>query len=139
MTRRYLLDSGPAQNFALNERGMDARVQIARRAGARVGVCAPVLGELLAGLEGSASAARIWPIAERRLRQLACWPYEYPAAVEYGRLASLLRQIGRPMQSIDIQLAAIALTLGDCVVVTGDSDLLAVPGLTVENWAEGEA
>jgi tRNA(fMet)-specific endonuclease VapC len=40
------------------------------------------------------------------------------------------------MQQVDIQVAAIALTLGDCVVVSRDSDLSAVPGLTVENWSE---
>jgi tRNA(fMet)-specific endonuclease VapC len=31
-------------------------------------------------------------------------------------------------------LAAIALTLGNCVVVTTDTDLAAVPGLRTENW-----
>jgi tRNA(fMet)-specific endonuclease VapC len=39
------------------------------------------------------------------------------------------------MQIVDMQLAAIALSLGNCTVVTTDSDLAAVPGLSVENWA----
>ena len=34
------------------------------------------------------------------------------------------------------KIAAIALTLGDCVVVSKDSDLRAVPGLTVEDWSQ---
>ena len=38
------------------------------------------------------------------------------------------------MQVIDIMLAAIALSLGNCIVVSTDSDLLAIPGLSVENW-----
>ncbi len=46
-----------------------------------------------------------------------------------------MKRIGRPMQQIDIQIAAIALTMGNTVVVSSDSDLSAVPGLTVENWA----
>jgi len=33
-----------------------------------------------------------------------------------------------------MQIAAIARTLGNCTVVTKDSDLEAVPGLVVENW-----
>jgi tRNA(fMet)-specific endonuclease VapC len=37
------------------------------------------------------------------------------------------------MQQIDIQIAAIALSLGNCTVLSADSDLTAVPGLTVEN------
>jgi tRNA(fMet)-specific endonuclease VapC len=32
-------------------------------------------------------------------------------------------------------IAAIALSLGNTTVVSADSDLAAVPGLTVENWA----
>lgn len=36
---------------------------------------------------------------------------------------------------LDIQIAAVAFALGNCTVVTSDSDLAAVPGLSVENWA----
>jgi len=41
------------------------------------------------------------------------------------------------MQVIDMMIAAIALSLGNCTVVTTDSDLSAVPGLSVENWEAG--
>ena len=44
--------------------------------------------------------------------------------------------MGRPMQQVDMQVAAIARTLGNCTVVSGDGDLSAVPGLAVEDWAE---
>ena len=40
------------------------------------------------------------------------------------------------MQQIDIQIAAIAFALGNCVVVSKDGDLRAVPGLTVEDWSQ---
>jgi tRNA(fMet)-specific endonuclease VapC len=136
MTRRYLLDSGPAQDFLFQRRGVQERVEAARKAGAKIGICTPVLCEIAGGLEYSASREASWEIARRRLGKLLCWPYEKPAALEYGRLVAELRRIGRPMQQIDIQIAAIAFTLGDCTVVTADSDLFAVPGLTVENWAE---
>ena len=39
------------------------------------------------------------------------------------------------MQVMDMLVAATALTLTNCIVVTTDSDLSAVPGLKVENWA----
>ena len=44
----------------------------------------------------------------------------------FGRIFAELRRIGRPMQQIDIQIAAIALSLGNCTVVSADSDLAAV-------------
>jgi tRNA(fMet)-specific endonuclease VapC len=39
------------------------------------------------------------------------------------------------MQQVDIMIAAIAKSLGNCTVVTADSDFHAVPGLMVENWS----
>jgi predicted nucleic acid-binding protein len=46
-----------------------------------------------------------------------------------------LRRMRRPMQ-IDIMVAAIAFALSDCKVVSNDTDLAAVPGLKLENWAQ---
>jgi len=40
------------------------------------------------------------------------------------------------MQQIDIQIAAIALTLGNCAVVTKDSDFQAIPALDVVDWSD---
>lgn len=136
MTRRYLLDSGPAQDFLFQRRGVQERVEAARRAGAKISICTPVLGEIAGGLEHSGSRDASWEIARRRLGKLLCWPYEKPAALEFGRIIAELKRIGRPMQQIDIQIAAIAFTLGNCTVATGDSDLAAISGLSVENWAD---
>lgn len=109
----------------------------ARRQGAKVGICTPVLGEIVGGPEGSASREASWDVARRRLGKLVCWTYDRGAAYEFGRIIATLRRIGRPMQQVDIQIAAIAFSLGNCTVVTGDSDLSSVPGLTVVNWADG--
>lgn len=38
------------------------------------------------------------------------------------------------MQTVDIMIAAIAQSLGQCIVVSSDSDLTDIPGLAVENW-----
>jgi len=62
------------------------------------------------------------------------WPFTLDVAREYGRLFAELRRIGRPMQVIDMMIAATARTFSDCIVVTTDSDLSAVPGLKVEDW-----
>jgi tRNA(fMet)-specific endonuclease VapC len=136
MTRRYLLDTGPAFDFLFHRRGVQDRVEAARRAGAKIGICTPVLGEIIGGLEGSTSREESFEIARRRLGKLLCWPYEKPADREYGRIIAELRRIGRPMQQIDIQLAAIAFALGDCTVISGDNDLTAVRGLPIENWSD---
>ncbi|MBW3601029.1 MAG: type II toxin-antitoxin system VapC family toxin, partial [Planctomycetes bacterium] len=74
----------------------------------------------------------------RALRRLTCWPLDRRASATYGQLAAELKRRGRPMQVVDVMLAAIAISLGDCTVITTDSDLSHVPGLTVVNWESGE-
>jgi tRNA(fMet)-specific endonuclease VapC len=132
--RRYLLDTGIAQRFINRRDGVLQRVDAARRDGDRIGICTPVLGELWSGVEGSLSRDRNLQRLRLALSRLVVWPYTSEAAEEYGRVFSELRRIGRPMQQVDIMIAAIALSLGNCTVVTTDSDLGAVPGLITENW-----
>jgi tRNA(fMet)-specific endonuclease VapC len=105
------------------------------REGDVVGICTPVLGELVAGVQMSDDPERRRRELLREVRHLRLWPYEKAAALEFGRVRAELRKKGRPIQQIDIQIAAIALTLGNCIVVTKDSDFQAVPRLKVEDWS----
>jgi tRNA(fMet)-specific endonuclease VapC len=133
--RRYLLDTGMASDFIHRRHGVHSRVGHAALRGDVVGICVPVLCELWAGIELSASRDRNLDRMKRALTRLRVWPLEAKAAEIYGRLYADLRRKGRPMQITDLQIAAIALYLGNCTVVSKDSDLSAVPGLSVENWA----
>ena len=54
MIRHYLLDTGIAQDFQDDRRGVRAKAKAVRALGHRVGICMPVLGELWSGVEGSA-------------------------------------------------------------------------------------
>lgn len=134
--RRYLLDTGIAGMYIARRDPAYNRAREETRRGNVVGICAPVLGELFYGAENSASRERSLKELRIGIPSLRVWSFTNEAAEEYGRIAAELRRLGRPMQQIDIQIAAIALTLGDCAVVTTDSDLTAVPGLRTENWAE---
>jgi tRNA(fMet)-specific endonuclease VapC len=133
--RRFLLDTKPAHDFNNNRFGIPERVDAERRKGNRIGICVPVLGELWSGVEGSSN--RQGSLARLRIgvSKLIVWPFDVAAAEHFGRVFTELRRLGRPMQQIDIQIAAIAFALGNCTVVTADSDLSSVPGLVVENWS----
>jgi tRNA(fMet)-specific endonuclease VapC len=137
--RRFLLDTGPAPDFNNNRNGIRQRADAERRKGNRVGIGTPVLGELWAGLGGSETRERNLHRLSFGLSRLIIWPYEEEAAREFGRIFNELKRIGRPMQQVDVQIAAIASALGNCTVVSGDSDLKAIPGLSVEDWASEAA
>src|SRR5438270_513655 len=83
--------------------------------------CMTGLAEIVGGLEASDSREVSWEIARRRLGKLVCWPFDRAAAYEYGRIYAELKRRGRPMQQIDMMIAAIASSLGNCTVVSGDS------------------
>ena len=133
--RRYLLDTNAAADSIFRRLGVQDRVKGARAAGHRIGIGLPVLGELYAGVEYSATRDDNLDVLRRSVRLFTLWPFTPEAAEVYGRLYAELRCKGRTIQQVDLQIAAIALYLGNCTIVSKDSDLDAVPGLSVENWA----
>jgi tRNA(fMet)-specific endonuclease VapC len=133
---RYILDTGIAGLYLDRKRGVFERAKAEIANGNRVGIAAPVLAELAFRAEGS-------PRRERnllRLRQAMdvwnLWLVDAQTGFEYGRLAFALKLRGRPIGQNDIWIAEIAGTIGNATVVTMDTDLSAVPGLAVENWAD---
>jgi len=133
--KRYLLDTGSAADYLNRRGGTFARARQARSRGARLGLAAPVLGELWDGVFYSSTRPFNESLLKRHMGHFAIWPFDHIAAVEYGRLSAELRRRGRNMQQIDIQIAAIARCLADCTVISKDTDLGDVPGLLLENWA----
>lgn len=131
---RYLLDSGIATDYIDRRNGVYDRARAETQKGNRIGTGMPIVAELVSGIERSRSRDRNFAALRVALPTWKLRPFDEEAAFEYGRLHALLVRAGRPMQVIDIMIAAIALTVGNTVVVTAESDLSAVPGLTVENW-----
>jgi tRNA(fMet)-specific endonuclease VapC len=132
---KFLLDTGIASDYINRRRGVYERARQQAAAGARIGIGTPILGELWAGIFASASKDRNEKILRKHLGDFMIWPYEKIAAEEFGRLSAELRRLGRPLPHIDIQIAAIAITLGNCTVVTKDSDFAAVPDLKIIDWS----
>jgi len=130
---RYVLDTCAMGDLIDRRKGVHERARAARLGGARLGTCIPVLGELFFGIEFSRTRDENHARLIRAIAGLSFWPYTREAAEEYGRLAAQLGRVGRTMQQVDMQVAAIALTLSQCIVVSDDPDLLAVPALSVVN------
>ena len=115
-------------------RGIFERVKQIALQGVRVGSCVPVIAEIAFGIELSSSRDRNFQRLVGILPTLTIWPFDQDSALSYGRIAAELRKRGRPMQVVDMMIGAIAMDLGDCMVITTDSDLKAIPGLNVELW-----
>lgn len=134
--RRYLLDSGIVSDWIDRRNSVDRRVAEALRRGDRIGIGTPVIGELWGGVEFSNTSERNRTSLARAVSRVTRWVFDEHAAREYGRLYADLRRRGRIIPQIDLQIAAIALSLGNCTVVTKDSDFQAIAGLDVEDWSK---
>lgn len=132
---RYLLDSNALGDCIFRRRGVDDRVRSARAAGHKIGTCVPVLAELAAGIEYSATRDRNRDILYRNIALFRLWPFDFDAAREFARLYADLRRAGRTIQTVDLMLAGVAFALGNCTVVSSDTDFDGIPSLNVENWA----
>ncbi len=113
---------------------MFERVEVETAKGNRIGIAGPVLAELAFRAEGSPQRERNLRTLQSALDVWKLWLPDAKAFFEYGRIAFALKSAGRPIGQNDIMIAAIALTLGDCTVMTMDGDLSAIPKLTVESW-----
>lgn len=134
---RYLLDTNAAARYIGDLDGVRAAAKLAVGRGHRIGIAMPVLAELWLGIERSAARERNAKALRRNLADWTVWPFDAAAAERYGQVAATQRRLGRPIGVMDMQIAAIALSLPDCVVVTSDADMSAVPGLAVVDWRSG--
>jgi tRNA(fMet)-specific endonuclease VapC len=94
--KRYLLDTGIAGDFINRRQGVDRRVESEIRKGNVVGVGMPVLAELLFGAELSQHPEQTRQGIARRLARVRLWPFDLPAAREYGRVSAVLRRDWAP-------------------------------------------
>jgi tRNA(fMet)-specific endonuclease VapC len=133
--RRYLLDTNMAGQLIEKRGKVPDRARQAKRNGDRVGIGMPVLAELYYGVEFSASREKNLRRLQRAKAGLTIWPFDENAAAEFGRIRAELRRLGRPIQVLDMMIAAVAFSVGNCTVVTADTDFSAIPGLSVEDWA----
>lgn len=132
--KRFLLDTGIAGDYINDRNGIVGRVKAEVLRGNIIGIGIPVLAELQFGVANSADPRRSSQLLFRALPTLRVWPVTNEAAAAYGRLSAEMKKLGRAVQQMDRLIAAIALTLPDCAVVSSDSDMLLIPKLDVENW-----
>lgn len=132
----YLLDTNHLA-AALNRRSpVHQRIVQARKAGQRVGTCAPVLCELAVGIEQTARPPKNWRALDERLQQVRIWPIDIHVARRYGVIFNDLRAKGRALSQVDMMVAALAQHMG-LTILTTDRDFEALPDIPTDNWMAG--
>jgi len=99
-----------------------------------IGISSITVAELDYGVSKSLHATKNRTALAQFLSPLAVASFDRDAAATYGRLRTMLELKGTPIGSMDLLIAAHALSLSVRLVTNNAREFRHVPGLRVENW-----
>lgn len=99
-----------------------------------IGISSITVAELAYGVSKSQHPAKNRLALEQFLVPLDVAAFDQDAANSYGRLRAQLEQKGSPIGSMDLLIAAHALSLGVRLVTNNQREFRRVPGLRLDNW-----
>jgi tRNA(fMet)-specific endonuclease VapC len=101
-----------------------------------VGVSSITLSELEYGAAKSSRPAQNKLAIIEFLAPFEILPYDDMAAQEYGKVRAYLEKQGTPIGSMDMLIAAHALSLNCILVTNNEREFRQIPTLKIENWAK---
>ena len=99
-----------------------------------LGISSITVAELQDGVERSQRPEQNREALSQFLIPLAIVDFDYEAAIAYGRIRADPEAQGLPIGSLDLLIAAQAVSLGLTLVTHNTREFLRVPGLRVEDW-----
>ena len=101
-----------------------------------VGVSSITLSELEYGAAKSSRPAQNKLAIVEFLAPLEILPCDDMAAQEYGKVRAYLEKQGTPVGSMDMLIAAHALSLNCILVTNNEREFRLIPNLKIQNWAK---
>jgi tRNA(fMet)-specific endonuclease VapC len=130
---RYMLDTNTVSHL------IRGHATVARRVVglpmASLCISAVTKGELLFGLAKRTGAARLHAAVTEFLRRIDVLAWDGDAADGYGPIRAALERQGRSLGSLDLLIAAHAIS-ARAVLVTSDGTFAQVAALTLEDWTQ---
>jgi len=133
MSTRYLLDTSAA-SYAITKKSPVFDRHLIRVPMPELGISTVTEGELRYGLARRPSAPLQLTI-ETFLLGLTIFPWDSSAAQSYGDLRAVLERQGQLLGSLDMMIAAHALSL-QLTLVSGDVAFKRIKHLKVEDWTK---
>jgi tRNA(fMet)-specific endonuclease VapC len=99
-----------------------------------IGISVITLAELEYGVGRSSRPAKNQDALAQCISPLDVAPFERPAATVYGRLRAALEKKGQSIGSLDLLIAAHAVSLGVRLITHNVREFRRVPGLRIEDW-----
>ncbi|MBI5198368.1 MAG: type II toxin-antitoxin system VapC family toxin [Nitrospirae bacterium] len=132
---KYLLDTNICI-YIIRKKPERVLRRLQRKRISEVGISSITLSELEYGVAKSLKSEQNKLALTEFLAPIEVLSYNDMAARRYGGLRADLERQGTPLGSLDMLIAAHALSLGSVLVTNNESEFRRVPGLKVENWTK---
>ena len=132
---KYMLDTNICI-YIIKRKPSDVIERFRQTRISQVGVSSITLSELEYGIVKSSKPNQNQFALAQFLAPMEILPYGDEAAQQYGRLRAFLEKQGTPIGSLDMLIAAHALSI-DCILVTNnEKEFNRAPNLKIDNWAK---
>ena len=129
---RYMLDTNTVSHLLKQHPNVAQHVIAVPMAS--LCISAITAGELLYGLARRPDAVGLLAAVTELMRRVDVLPWDASTAERYGILRADLDRAGKPLGSLDLLIAAHALTAG-AVLVTNDRAFSQIVQLQIEDWS----
>ena len=133
MNARYLLDTSAA-SYAITKQSLAFDHHLAKVPMPAIGVSAVTEAALRYGLARHPSPA-LQATIDTFLLAVTVFPWDSEAAHHYGDLRAGFERLGQPLGSVDMMIAAHALSLG-LTLISSDVAFKRIKHLKVEDWTK---
>jgi len=102
----------------------------------QIGISSITLSELLFGVSKSSKPDQNKIALTQFIAPLEILPYDDQAAEHYGDLSAHLEKQGNPIGSLDMLIAAHAISRNCMLVTNNEKEFIRIPNLNIENWVK---
>jgi tRNA(fMet)-specific endonuclease VapC len=132
----YLIDTNHCI-YLINGKYPEIARRLARQKTGSIALSSITTSELWYGVENSARREQNRAALAKFLLPLEVLPYDEDASQAYGKLRAFLEKSGRGVGSMDLLIAAHAVSLKGILVTHNLREFRNVPELKLEDWTEG--
>jgi tRNA(fMet)-specific endonuclease VapC len=132
---KYMLDTNICI-YIIKKKPTDVIERFRQTRISQVGISSITLSELEYGIVKSSKPDQNQFALAQFLAPMEILPYGDEAAQQYGRLRAFLEKQGTPIVSLDMLIAAHALSLGCILVTNNEKEFNRVPNLNIDNWVK---
>jgi len=132
---RYLLDTNMCI-YIIKRKPKEVIDRFKQMEMSQVGLSSITLSELLYGVAKSSKPEQNQLALVQFAAPLEILPYDDGAAEYYGELRAELEKQGRPIGSLDMLIAAHAISLGCILVTNNEKEFNRISNIRIENWVK---